>query len=154
MSFNIIKYIGDSAKRILTAQDLSGLGATESQLKSLSGNSILTFVKGAAHDVEEELARFIANHPTLAGEFHVLSDDEAKAETTVTNPISEGAGPGSLIPAGTASTETSTLPTVEPNHPGAVPVAETSPVETSTTESAVATESTPATNTIAAPPAS
>lgn len=150
MSFNIIKYIGDSAKRILTAQDLSSLGATGEQLKSLSGNSILTFVKGAAHDIEEELAHFIANHPTLSGEFHVLSDDEAKAETTVTNPISEGAGPGSTEPAGTVPTETTTLPTVTPT----APVAETSPAQTSTTESAVATEPTPATDTIAAPPAS
>ncbi len=136
--FDIVKYIGDSAKRILTTKDLANIGATEDQLKSLSGNSILTFVKGAAHEVETGLADFIANHPALAGEFHKLSEDEAKAETTITNPVTEGAAAGSTEPAGTVE-----MP---------APVADTSPAETSTTESAVATQPSPSTSEIADPP--
>jgi cell division septation protein DedD len=132
MSLAILKYIGDSAKRIFSAKDLADLGATGDQLKSLSGNSVLTFVKNAAHDVEEGLAHFIAEHPTLAGEFHLLSDDEAKDEAEVTSPVTEGAAPGSTDPAGTTPAE-----------------AETSPAQTATTESAVSTEPSPATSEVA-----
>lgn len=128
MSFNLIKYIGDSAKRIISAKDLGDLGATEEQLKSLSEGSILTFVKGAAHELEVGLADFIANHPVLSAEFHVLSDDEAKAETTVTNPVSQS--------------ESTPAP--------AAPVAESSPAETPTTESAAPVEPSPATTEVAA----
>lgn len=142
MNLNLIKYIGDSAKRILTTSDLQNLGATGDELKSLSGNSVLTFVKDAVHDVEAGLARFIANHPTLANEFHLLSDDEAAAADQATNPVTEGAAPASTEPAGTTPTETN-VPTVEPT-------AETSPVETDTTESAVATDPSPATTEVEA----
>ena len=143
MSFNVLKYIGDSAKRIFTTQDLKDLGADETQLKSLSGNSVLTFLKGAAHDVEQDLAKFIAGHPSLASEFHLLSDDEAEDEQTITSPVSEGAAPGSTDPAGTT-----------PAEGDAAPTAENSPAQTSTTESAVATEPSPSTTEVASPPAS
>jgi len=139
MGFDIVKYIGDSAKRILTTKDLADIGATEQQLKSLSGNSVLTFVKGVAHEVETGLAEFIANHPALSGEFHKLSADEAADEPTVVNPISEGAAPGSSEPAGTPVTP----PTAE---------ASTSTAETSTTESAAPAEPSPSTSTVDTPP--
>lgn len=117
MSFNIIKYIGDSAKRIVTTEDLKNIGATEDDLRSLSGNAVLTFVKNAAHEVETHLAQFIAGHPKLAAEFHLLSDDEAAAESTITNPVSEGSAPGSTDPAGTTPTDAGALPTVIPADP-------------------------------------
>jgi hypothetical protein len=130
--FNVLKYIGDSAKRILTTEDLKNLGATEDNLKSLSGNTVLTFVKGVAHDVEAGLASFIASHPTLSNEFHMLSDEEAADETEIKSPVTEAAAPGSTEPAGTT------------------PAAESSPAETSTTESAAPAEPSPATTEVAA----
>lgn len=120
MSFSLIKYIGDATKRILTTQDLTDLGATGDQIKSLSGNSVLTFVRGVAHDVETGVAEFIAHHPDLAGEFHLLSQDEAADEPTAVNPLTEGAAAGSTAPAGTTPPET--VPTVE-----AGPAAEKTP---------------------------
>lgn len=146
MSFNVLKYIGDSAKRVLTTEDLKNLGADENQLKTLSGNSVLTFLKGAAHDVEQDLAKFIASHPTLSNEFHLLSDDEAEDEPTITNPVTEGAGAGDSNPAGTTPTETNT-PTVTPQ-------ADSSPAETSTTESAAPAQPSPSTTEVAADPSS
>ncbi len=123
MGFDIVKYIGDSAKRIFTTKDLADIGATEDQLKSLSGNSVLTFVKGVAHEVESGLAEFISSHPTLSGEFHKLSDDEAKDELTVTNPVTEGAAAGSTEPAGTVETPT-------PVEAPAAPAADVTPTTT------------------------
>ena len=142
MAFNVLKYIGDAAKRVLTTKDLTDLGADETQLKSLSGNSVLTFVKGAAHDVEEDLAKFIAGHPKLSAEFHLLSDDEAEDEQDITNPVSEGAGSGDANPAGTTPTDPAATQTV-------TPVAQNSPAQTSTTESAVSTEPSPSTSEVA-----
>lgn len=116
MSFNLIKYIGDAAKRVFTTEDLKNIGATEEDLKSLSGNSVLTFAKNAVHELESGLAHFIASHPTLSAEFHVLADDEAADEdlANVTNPVTEGAGPGDSSPAGTTPTDGTSLPTAEP----------------------------------------
>lgn len=154
MSLNILKYIGDSAKRIFTTKDLQDLGATGDQLKSLSGNSVLTFVKDAAHDVEEGLAKFIAGHPTLANEFHLLSDEEAEDEQSVSSPVSEGAGPGSTEPAGsTPSPSDESSSTSAPTSSATEPSA-SSPAETSTTESAAPAEPSPSTSEVAAPPAS
>lgn len=115
MNLNLLKYIGDSARRILTHSDLQNLGATGEDLKSLSENTVLTFVKDGLHDVEAGLAKFIANHPALSAEFHLLSDDEAAAtQQPITNPVSEGAAPASTEPAGTTPAE-NTVPTVTPD---------------------------------------
>lgn len=156
MSFNLIKYIGDSAKRVLSESDLQDIGATGEDLKSLGQGSVLTFVKGAAHELESGLAHFIANHPTLSHEFHLLSDDEAADEdpTTVTNPVSTPAVPTSSATSAesqsSSTTESPASSETETSGSSSSEVASTSPAETATIESAVATTPSPATSEVAA----
>jgi hypothetical protein len=95
-----LRYVGNSAARVLSKIDLSGLGAEAKALESLGENAAVSFVRGVAQHIEPQLADFIANHPMLQGEFHTLSDDEAQAEVAQRT----GNSGGSSTPTSSSST--------------------------------------------------
>jgi len=85
-----LTFVGDSVARLLTHVDLAGLGAEARTLEQLGENKAIAFVRGVAQHVESDLATFIAEHPAIGHEFHVLSDEEAAAELAQRTGNSDG----------------------------------------------------------------
>lgn len=127
-----LRYIGAEANKVLSALDLSKLGAWESELVSLGENKAIAFVKNVAQHVEPNLAQFIADHPTLAAEFQTLSDEEAAAEvakrttdpsrpagdtSTPSSPSSSSADAGPSESTSDSSSASGTAENVEPAAP-------------------------------------
>lgn len=98
-----LKYIGDATTRILSKVDLQSLAAeAETTLSNFEGDA-LEFTKGVAVEINTDVAEFIASHPLLAHEFHLLSDDEAAAEAA-DNPPADGSSSSSTVSPSTPAT--------------------------------------------------
>ncbi len=114
----LLKYIGEAGTRILSKVDLAGLGAdAETVLKNFEGDAI-SFVSGVAVELNTHVAEFIAEHPVLAHEFHLLSDDEAAAEAAQNPPVELVAEDS---PAASSSSSDTTSRTSTPTMDDSVP---------------------------------
>lgn len=109
---NWLRFIGNAVVRLFTHQDLQQLGAEASVLEKLGENKAITFAKGVAQHLDPEVAKFLAEHPAIAAEFHVLSDDEIAAEQAQRTGNSGGTSTptGSSPQSGSSAIETDSSP--------------------------------------------